>query len=195
MDPMIFIKFCGLVVHSNPKNMALSAFPEKILVTGKSIFLFSIYRLTKRLNKLTNLVQIRLRAILQLSPARPFHFRPTLKIKAVHAINKKRTEWQTWNFTNMISCYCCYVFKSEREIVKEVLLSVIWNLLLIQINRFGIRILYMKREKVCAVCPYLLFTLQLRVTLRKLQPENLIQPECSAWETPTLRYSSDTSVI
>ena len=30
MVPTIFIKFCGFIVHSNPNNMALSAFPEKI---------------------------------------------------------------------------------------------------------------------------------------------------------------------
>ena len=47
MAPMIFIKFCGFMVHSNPKNMALSAFPGKILVTRKIFFKFSI-RLQRR---------------------------------------------------------------------------------------------------------------------------------------------------
>ena len=27
---MKFIEFCGFIVHSKPKNMILSAFPEKI---------------------------------------------------------------------------------------------------------------------------------------------------------------------
>ena len=31
MSPTIFIKFCGFIVHSNPNNMALSAFPENSL--------------------------------------------------------------------------------------------------------------------------------------------------------------------
>ena len=46
MAPTIFIKFCGFIVHSNPKNMALSAFPGKILVNRKIFFLFSIRLLT-----------------------------------------------------------------------------------------------------------------------------------------------------
>ena len=50
-----------------------------------------------------------------------------------------------------------YVIKSAGEIAKEVLLSVIWNLMLIEINLFQIRILDIKREKVRAVCPYNLF--------------------------------------
>ena len=33
MAETIFIKFCGFIVHSNPNNMALSAFPGKNLVT------------------------------------------------------------------------------------------------------------------------------------------------------------------
>ena len=36
----IFIKFCGFIVNSNPKNMALSAFPGKILLTRKIFFNF-----------------------------------------------------------------------------------------------------------------------------------------------------------
>ena len=56
--PTIFIKFCGFIVHSNPNNKALSAFPGKILVTRIIFFNFFICRLTKRLNQLTNLIQI-----------------------------------------------------------------------------------------------------------------------------------------
>ena len=39
MAPTIFIKFCGFIVHLNPKNMALSAFHEKIPETKKISFL------------------------------------------------------------------------------------------------------------------------------------------------------------
>ena len=57
----------------------------------------------------------------------------------------------------MINCFCCYVIKSGRNTAKKVLLSVIWNLMLIEIHLSQIRISDSKREKVCAVCPYLLF--------------------------------------
>ena len=40
MAPTILIKFCGLTVHSKPKNMTLSAFPEKIPETRKLVFNF-----------------------------------------------------------------------------------------------------------------------------------------------------------
>ena len=53
-------------------------------------------------------------------------------------------------------CFCCYVIKSAGEATNKVLLSVVWNPLLIEINFSQIRTLDIKREKVCAVCPYLL---------------------------------------
>ena len=40
MAPTILIKFCGLIVHSKPNNMILSAFAEKIPETGKIFFNF-----------------------------------------------------------------------------------------------------------------------------------------------------------
>ena len=52
-------------------------------------------------------------------------------------------------------CFRCYVIKSAGEPRKYC--SVICNLLLIEINLAQIRIVDIKREKVCAVCPYLLF--------------------------------------
>ena len=55
--------------------------------------------------------------------------------------------------------FCCYVIKSAGEAANKVLLSVVWNPLLIEINLSQIRTLDIKREKVCAVCPYLLFSL------------------------------------
>ena len=86
-----------------------------------------------------------LRVVLQLSPASPFLFGP-----------KQETEWQTWNFTNMLNCFRGYVIKSAGETTKKVLLSVIWNVMLIEINLSQIMISDSKCEKVCAVCPYLL---------------------------------------
>ena len=50
--------------------------------------------------------------------------------------------------TNMINCFCCYIIKSAAETAKKVLLSVISNLLLIQINISQIRISDNKHEEV-----------------------------------------------
>ena len=47
----------------------------------------------------------------------------------------------------------------NQQIAKNVLLTVIGNPLCIKINLFQIMTLSIKREKVCAVCPYLLFYL------------------------------------
>ena len=41
MAPMTFIKFCGFIVHSNTKNMALSALPAKKILVTRIIFLLS----------------------------------------------------------------------------------------------------------------------------------------------------------
>ena len=71
----------------------------------------------------------------------------------------------TWQFTNMINCFCCYIIISAGETVKKVLLSVIWNLLLIETNLSQIRTLSIKREKVYAVCPYFLFNFSLTLKL------------------------------
>ena len=57
MATTIFIKFCEFIVHSNPKNMELSAFPGKSLYLEK-YFLILYLLLTQCLNQLTNLVQI-----------------------------------------------------------------------------------------------------------------------------------------
>ena len=74
-------------------------------------------------------------ALLQLSPAHPFHFRPTLNIKdtlmlrVVPIRDKKRNNkpgiLQTWHFTNMINSFCFYVIKLAGETAKKALLSVI----------------------------------------------------------------------
>ena len=40
MAPTIFIKFCGLIAHSEPNNMVLSAFLGKIPETGKMFLNF-----------------------------------------------------------------------------------------------------------------------------------------------------------
>ena len=128
MALVIFIKICWFIAPSNLNNMALSAFPAKILVT-RIIFLF--FYLSPNVapkpieQSCSNSI---FRVLLQLSPASPFHFRPrlyikgTLMLKVVHTRNKKRTDWQTWNFTNRTNCFCCYVIKSEGETSKKVLL-------------------------------------------------------------------------
>ena len=59
------------------------------------------------------------------------------------------------------------VIKSAGETAKKVLLSVIWNLMLREIHLSQIRISDSKREKVCAVCPYLLLLLDCKARLKK----------------------------
>ena len=140
--------------------------------------------------------------LFKLSPAGPFHFRPTLNIKGtlmfrvVHIKNKKPTEWRAWNFTNMINCFCCYVIKSPGEIAKKVLLSIIWNLMFIEINLSQIRISDSKREKVCAVCPYLLlYCAFYTVKIERIQNFNSIDILTSAlsfhFRRPTLNIKDN----
>ena len=63
--------------------------------------------------------------------------------------HKKQKNGVTNNF------FFC-VIKSAGETAKKVLLSAIWNLLLIEMNLSQISTLDIKREKVCTICPYLL---------------------------------------
>ena len=95
----MFIKFCEFIVHSNPNNMVLSAFPGKIIVTR--IMFFFIFYLSPNVAPEVNVQSCSnsiLRVLLSLSPARPFHFRPTLNIKGtlmlrvVHIRSKKRSD-------------------------------------------------------------------------------------------------------
>ena len=81
MAPTIFIKFCGFIAHSNLINMALSAFPEKSLKLEKYFLIF--YLLPNVAPKSTNksCSNSIFRALLQLSPAHHFYFRPTPNIK------------------------------------------------------------------------------------------------------------------
>ena len=74
---------------------------------------------------------------------------------------------QTNSVTNMefykhdqLFLLLCYLISNRGR--NKVLLSVVWNPLLIEINLSQIRTFDIKREKVCAVCPYLLFSYQLR---------------------------------
>ena len=75
MAPTIFIKFCRFIVNSNPKNMALSDFPEKILVNRNIIF-FIFYPSPNVAPKPTDqsCSNSIFRVVLQLSPASPFLF-------------------------------------------------------------------------------------------------------------------------
>ena len=105
---------------------------------------------------MTNLIQIR---YLRVGLLQPFLFILDLPLilRVVHNKNQETTWVKTWNFTNVINCFCCYVINLAGETAKNVLLPIIWNLLLIEISLSEIRISYSKREKVCAVCPYLSF--------------------------------------
>ena len=59
MARTILIKFCGLIAHSKPNNVILSAFPEKIPEPEKNLTFLCDRRLTERLTQLTNLIQFR----------------------------------------------------------------------------------------------------------------------------------------
>ena len=139
MSPTILTKFSGFIVHSKPNNMTLSAFSGKILKTR--IIVLLIFYLSPNVAPEVNDQSCSnsiFRVILSLSPARPFHFRRTLNIKdtlmlrVVHIRNKKRSNkhgiLQTWSIVSVA------VIKSAGETAKKVLLSVIWNLMLIEIN-------------------------------------------------------------
>ena len=134
-----------------------------------------------------------LRALLQLSPARPFHFRPTLNVKG-SSHEKQEVEWQIWNFTNMIILFCCN-FLNQQERPPRTYCYVICNLLLIEINHFRIRILDIKCEKVRAVCPYILFLFVLLLQLYQRLSE-LFFPRCSfrkvLWEHSS--YSNNSGL-
>ena len=136
--------------------MTLSATPGKIPETKKIVFNFLsvAYVATKPTdqscwNSISRVPGKYLQPIFVI-----FHL--PLKLRVVY-IRNKQTKWQTWSFTNMINYFCCDVIKTAEETIKNVLLSVIWNTLLIEINLSQIRTLDIKREKVCAVCPYLSF--------------------------------------
>ena len=100
-----------------------------------------------------------LRVPLQISPARFFFFFDLpLKLRVVYLSNKQTNSVTNIEFYKHVQYFfCCYVIKSAGGTAKKVLLSVIWNPLLIEINLSQIRTLDTKREKVCTVCPYLLF--------------------------------------
>ena len=124
MAKTILIKFCGFIVHSKPNNMTLSTFPGKIPETRKIVFIFCPSPNVAPKPTDQSCSNSIFRVLLQLSPASPFHFLPSLNIKG-SSRKKQEMEWQSWNFTNMINCSCCYVIKSAGEIEKKVLLSVI----------------------------------------------------------------------
>ena len=82
MDPTNFIKFCRFIVHWTPNNMALSAFPERKPEIRKYIILIFYPSSPNVAPKPTDHTcsNFIFRVLLQLSPARPFHFGPTLNI-------------------------------------------------------------------------------------------------------------------
>ena len=88
-----------------------------------------------------------------------FFFDLPLKLRVVYLRNKQTNSVINIEFYKHVHyCFCCYVIKSAGEAANKVLLSIVWNPLLIEINLSQIRTLDIKREKVCAVCPYLSFS-------------------------------------
>ena len=87
-----------------------------------------------------------------------FFFDLPFKLSVVYIRNKQTNSVTNMEFYKHVQyCFCWYVIKSAGEAANEILLSVVWNPLLIEINLSQfIRALDIKREKVCAVCQYLL---------------------------------------
>ena len=104
-----WLNFVGLKVHSKPNNMTLSAFPGKILLTRKIFFNFlSAPNVASKPNDQSSSNSI-FRVLLQLSPASPFHIRPTVNIKGtlmlrvVHIrneLNDSHGILQTWSIVS-----------------------------------------------------------------------------------------------
>ena len=158
MAPTILIIFCGFIVQSKNNNMILLAFPRKVPETRKIFFNFvSVSKVAPKPadQSCSNAIS---RVPLQISPAQVLNFRPTLKIKgSLHKKQENKLSDKREILQNTINCFCCYVIKLAGETAKKVLLTVIRNRMLIEIHLSQIRISESKREKVCAVCPYLLF--------------------------------------
>ena len=157
MAPTILIKFCGFIAHSKPNNMTLSAFPKEIPETKKIVFNFPSVASPNVASKPTD--QSRSNSIsrvpLQISLAR-FFFDLPLKVRVVYLRNKQTDSVTNMEFYKHVHYCFCYI-KSAGEAANKVLLSVVWNPLLIEINLSQITTLEIKHGKVCAVCPYLLF--------------------------------------
>ena len=89
MATTIFIKLWRFIVHSSPNNMTLLAFPgKKVLITRKIFFNFlsAPNVAPKPTDHRSNSIS---RAPLQISLARSFRFRSTLKLRIVHIRKKK----------------------------------------------------------------------------------------------------------
>ena len=92
-----------------------------------------------------------------------FFFDLPLKLRIVYLRNKQTNSVTNMEFYKHVQyCFCCYVIKSAGTAANKILLPVVWNPLLIKINLSQIRTLEIKREKVCAACPYLLLIFQFR---------------------------------
>ena len=76
----IFIKFCGFIEHSNLNNMTLSAIHGISFKMKKKLIFYPSPSLATKPTDLSCSNSI-LRVPLQISPARFFLFRPTIKIK------------------------------------------------------------------------------------------------------------------
>ena len=128
------IKFYGFIVHSKPNNMTLSTFPGNILETRKIVFNFLLSRNVAPKPTDQSWWNSILRVPLQICPAR-FFFDLPLKLRLVYLRHKQTNSVTNKEFYKYVQyCFCCYVIKSAGETAKKVLLSAIWNLLLIEIS-------------------------------------------------------------
>ena len=150
----------GLLYIRTPIIWYYRFFPGKILVTRQIFFIF--YPSPNVAPKPTDqsCSNSILSVHLEIYPARFFFFDLPLKLRVIYLRNKQTNSVTNMEFYKYVQyCFCCYVIKSAIETDNKVFLSVIWNPLLLEINLSRISTLDIKREQVCAVCPYLLILL------------------------------------
>ena len=127
---------------------------------------------------------------MKISPVRFFFFFDlTLKLSVVYLRNKQINSVTHMEFYKYVQyCFCCYIIKSAGEVANKVLLCVVWNPLLIEINLSQIRALDIKREKVRAVCPYLLFSFPLSLKLRVVHKRKKLKIFIFSKMVPTILF-------
>ena len=152
---MILIQFGRFIVHSNPNNMTLSGFPRKFpeavkinlrffifclrfIPASEKIFCSRKYNRDHRLLINENFIEI--------SPV----------VLEFYSQRNKLINWVTTGILQTWSNVFVAILLNQQTDRQNVLLSVIWNPLLIKTNLSQIRILSIKREKVCAMWPNLL---------------------------------------
>ena len=157
---MIFIIFLGFCRTFHPTIWHYGILPENSLKVKRSNFLYFAWgailttedifcSLKSNCNHKVLIMEVTSKLIQMLSSNNQ---------------RNKLTNWVTmfWNFTYKIHCFCCLYYWISKQTAKNVLLSAIGNPLRIKINLSQIMTFSIKREKVCVVCPYLLFNRILR---------------------------------